>query len=636
MKHTILGVVYYFLSFCTTFSTSLCQDRVPAQDLPLETGSEISSVAPRRTAPPGSSNPFSTDDYVGEIDTVGTTWFPLQHNGSCGRMIRVDQSGNSHVVWTNGLDAGLFQRHVYYNLYDSTQGWGEIGWPVESTTRGGYTTLGVDADSYPFPAFHVVTPISPLGDAHTAVAALFWQMGVFQFWETPYVGSPVLELIWPKIAVDLQGRLHVVSTENPASGIPGDPMRMYYCRGTYDPIAFHIEYQPNQTLIGWTETIAADITASRHSDRMALVYTAIRTTLQGDTNQYNNDLNLVVSEDGASWDFSHPINVTSFIPPDTSLFPDTLAAMGDTLRAYTDASILFDQDDNIHVAFTTPYYDEIRGLISQNNSLIWHWSEAIGDFSLVADGWFGDVPYTCGPWQRFVQRPCICEDENSGDLYITYQMFDTSDVSAGNIPQSEVIISRSTSGGMYWSTGTDVTNTHSPGAPAGSCLSEYAVTCNETVEDGHIHILEFVDTDGMQWLNPSGEYTLDYVIYHKVPIDEIPATPLMPVRPLHVDTTAVPEQPHTGIIPAQFRLSQNYPNPFNAVTNIRFYVPYSTHVRVSVYNILGEKMITLIDKDLNPGTHTVLFDGTEFSSGVYFYEMEAGNNGEVKKAILLR
>ena len=60
-------------------------------------------------------------------------------------MIRVDQLGRVHVVWTNGVDAGLIHRHIYYNLYDSTEGWmwGEEGTLVENSLRSGFTFLGV-------------------------------------------------------------------------------------------------------------------------------------------------------------------------------------------------------------------------------------------------------------------------------------------------------------------------------------------------------------------------------------------------------------------------------------------------------------------------------------------------------------
>jgi hypothetical protein len=552
-------------------------------------------------------------------------------------MIRLDPDGNVHVVWMNALDAGLVWRHIYYNVMTST-GWvcGEQGTAIENATRAGYVTLGMNSEGCPFPCFHVTVTGTI---AHAAVAANFYPGWPFMYWELPYVGT--LELIWPTIAVDIQDRLHIVSTENPASGIPATPMRMYYCRGTYDPINFEIEYQQNQTLIGWTETIAADIAASRYSDRVAIAYTGMRENLSGGVNQYNNDIMLVVSEDGVTWDFDHPINVTDFIYPDPSLLPDTLAAMKDTLRAYTDASVFFDHLDNVHVAFTTPYYDEIRGYISQNNSLIWHWSERTGYYSLVADGWFGDASYECGAWNRFVQRPCICEDEGSGDLFITYQQFDTSDTSAEGFYQSEVLISRSTTCGVYWSESIDVTNTHAPFPPNESCLSEYSITCNETVEDDHLHMLHLIDTDGWQSTNPYGEYTLDYVIYQKVPIGRIPATPLMPVRPMHVDSIGMPplevaDKPNGSTMPDQFRLYQNYPNPFNAVTNIQFEVAIAGRVQISIYNILGQEVMTIRDKIMSPGMYVIQFDASMLSSGLYFYQLEAGDFKATEKMILIK
>jgi hypothetical protein len=636
MKYAILGVMYCLLSFCAAFSDTPHRDKIPLKNLPLATGNEKVSISPHRATPPAPRNPLSTDDYVGEIDTVGTTWSPLQHNGSCGRMIRVDGLSNIHAVWTNALDAGLVSRHIYYNMLDSTGWvWDSVGTAVESSNRGGYVTLGMNADGYPFPCFHVLTAGD---DSHSAVAAdLFPGTGSFQFWELPYVWNPnVLELIWPTIAVDIQGLLHVVSTENPASGIPATPMRMYYCQGIYDPGNFEFEFQQSQTLIGWTETFAADIAASRYSDRVAIVYAGMRENLSGGFNQYNNDIYLVVSEDGITWDFDHPVNVTNFIYPDPSLLPDTLAAMKDTLRAYTDASVFFDHNDDIHVAFTTPYYDEIRNLTSRNNSLIWHWSEETGYYSLVSDGWFGDVPYECGACNRFVQRPCICEDENSGDLFITYQLYDSSDISASGYPQAEIMVSRSTTGGIYWSTGIDVTNTHAPGGESGYCLSEYSITCNETVEAEQIHVLHLIDTGGGY-----EEGSLDYVIYQKVPIDEIPSTPLMPVRPMHVDSTGMPpveviDQPNADVIPGEFRLYQNYPNPFNAATNIRFQVANTGRFQIAVYNLLGQEVTTILDKVMSPGSHVIQFNASMLSSGVYFYQLTAADFKAAKKMILIK
>ncbi|HDL19477.1 MAG TPA: T9SS type A sorting domain-containing protein, partial [Bacteroidetes bacterium] len=77
------------------------------------------------------------------------------------------------------------------------------------------------------------------------------------------------------------------------------------------------------------------------------------------------------------------------------------------------------------------------------------------------------------------------------------------------------------------------------------------------------------------------------------------------------------------IIPMEFSLSQNYPNPFNPVTKIQFALPLRSKVTLKVYNFLGEALSTLIDGNMPAGTHTLLFDGEQLSSGIYFYRLQA-------------
>ncbi|KPL07895.1 hypothetical protein AMJ86_02535, partial [bacterium SM23_57] len=493
------------ICMCTAaWSEQTMIDKVPIRDLPFTGGNmDISSKQGNFRQLPdngGISSPPSVD-LIGEIDTVGSTWYDVQHNGTAGRMIKYDNAGWIHVCWMNGLESGATNRHVYYNLMQPVTGWawGNSGTPVESATRGGYCCLDVHETGYPHIAFHVV-----VGEVtRTAVAVdLFPGNAAFQYWTIPDVNNR--NIIWPRITLDLQNRTHLISTEDDGTEASSP---LWYCRGFFDtnmtfndPIQFDV-----------TETIAADITASRHSDRVAFVYTHPHPTLEGDTTQYNNDLYLVVSEDGVTWDFEHPQNITGFLQPDTLLFPDTTAAMMDTLRAYTDASILFDENDMIHVAFTTLYYDGINGLISINNSLIWHWSEELGwEPSLIADGWWGGVPFECGAWQRFVQRPCLAIDTTSGDLFCTYQHYDTADVSQGGYPQGDIYVSRSTNNGQRWSVGINVTDTHAPNAAPNDCLSERDPSCSETIEDGALYMFYIMDTDAGAIPQDEGSWTLCY------------------------------------------------------------------------------------------------------------------------------
>jgi choice-of-anchor B domain-containing protein len=94
-------------------------------------------------------------------------------------------------------------------------------------------------------------------------------------------------------------------------------------------------------------------------------------------------------------------------------------------------------------------------------------------------------------------------------------------------------------------------------------------------------------------------------------------------------------------IPERFALDQNYPNPFNPSTTFEFEVPVASHVRLTVYNLLGQAVKTLLDDPVEPGTHRAKWDGRNESgqsvvSGVYFYRMEAGDFVGTRKMVLLK
>ncbi len=88
--------------------------------------------------------------------------------------------------------------------------------------------------------------------------------------------------------------------------------------------------------------------------------------------------------------------------------------------------------------------------------------------------------------------------------------------------------------------------------------------------------------------------------------------------------------------PSEYALEQNYPNPFNPSTTINFSIGKVTNVKLRVYNILGQQVMTLVDTRMTPGAHSVVFDAGKLASGVYFYRLDAGNFVSVKKMLLLK
>jgi hypothetical protein len=101
----------------------------------------------------------------------------------------------------------------------------------------------------------------------------------------------------------------------------------------------------------------------------------------------------------------------------------------------------------------------------------------------------------------------------------------------------------------------------------------------------------------------------------------------------------------TGVVennsnPKIFSLEQNYPNPFNPVTKIRFTVPAGissgAFVSILIYDMSGKHVETLLNKQMNPGSHEVEWNAANYSSGVYFYKLQAEGFVDTKKMILIK
>ncbi len=97
-------------------------------------------------------------------------------------------------------------------------------------------------------------------------------------------------------------------------------------------------------------------------------------------------------------------------------------------------------------------------------------------------------------------------------------------------------------------------------------------------------------------------------------------------------------------LPTAFALEQNYPNPFNPSTQIQFALPKASHVKLEIYNALGERIATLLNETRQPGYYSEQFDAIGLASGIYFYRLQAGDPSagsghsfvDTKKLLLLK
>ena len=90
------------------------------------------------------------------------------------------------------------------------------------------------------------------------------------------------------------------------------------------------------------------------------------------------------------------------------------------------------------------------------------------------------------------------------------------------------------------------------------------------------------------------------------------------------------------LVPNKFELSQNFPNPFNPLTHISYALPTDEFVNLTVYNVLGKAITTLVNEQKHAGSYNISFNASELPSGVYFYKLIAGNYVSIKKMLLLK
>ena len=95
------------------------------------------------------------------------------------------------------------------------------------------------------------------------------------------------------------------------------------------------------------------------------------------------------------------------------------------------------------------------------------------------------------------------------------------------------------------------------------------------------------------------------------------------------------EEAQPEILPGKFYLS-NYPNPFNATTVINYQLPVDAHIRLDIYNLLGEKVATLVEERQEAGYRSVIWDASELSSGLYFYKLTVDDFTETMRMMLVK
>jgi hypothetical protein len=158
-----------------------------------------------------------------------------------------------------------------------------------------------------------------------------------------------------------------------------------------------------------------------------------------------------------------------------------------------------------------------------------------------------------------------------------------------------------------------------------------SVTLYASIDGGAYNVFGTTNEDSLQVTLATGVHKYSFYALGKDYIGNVES-----IRPAIIGTESTNGIEQIENKPAKYSLSQNYPNPFNPVTTIEFSIPKTDNVTIKIYNVLGQEIKTLINGKMDAGTYKAEWQANNNSSGIYFYQMKAGDFSSTKKLILLK
>ncbi len=625
---------------------------------------------------------YELDEYIGDTVIVGMSALDNQHNIQISRTIAYNPYGNdgqgiASIVFTD-LSFSGDTRQVKMNRVILDNGTliveAETGYGVSAGQRGGYATIGMCPsveDPVAVIAFHDRNNQSSPWTARVA-GELSILPGVFNSYDIPLPGDDIA-VTQAKVAIDCNNIAHVVYCRT------GDdePREVYYARLQYDPLAnsFTILNPGNipQLVVEDAGASNADIVVSPDGQRVVIIKTIGRYELGVVEMDSSWDVDLAYWESndgGESWNFGaeNAINITQFQGPNPDALPDTITACVDTFRQDYECSAFLDTDNTLHVAFTVHRYFHYSALLVRDfvQSKIYYWNEEDQLYIQIASG---DYLMSAIPpaYDGYVGNPSLYVDPETDNIYCLYQQYgeegDTlEDGSARDVGETSGILNADLfmtasmpyygiEPGYLWLNGINITDTRgtSGAIPAGDCRSERDASLAINNDGDYLHVAYLLDLDAGDTDNqtPEGTVTDNPIVYQRIPkqvlIDSFYTDQnFISNYPLHDDSTGFWEwtssSPEHGsaIHPDEFELTDIYPNPFNSTARINFELDVQGTVSLSVFDILGREVATLLNRQMQPGHHEVSFEASDLASGVYFVVLQSGSAQHIQKMALIR
>ena len=445
--------------------------------------------------------------YQSPGDSAGTTSWGLQVSGSMGQRIMVDDYRQVHMSWTK-MDTNQTVRYCAWNgRYADGSFYGE----TQATTGwSGYVQLDITRDSDP-------------NNQRTMIAYTYNDGSGPQSWIDIDGGN--LWGAWPQNPKSTGYDDYVIPSACVASNNNIVLANAISTPGFYTSRLFlTTNYGNSWSLITEIDSCCkySQFVRSSHnpgSHKVAFVLARFITdTLAADKHD-NNVWYMVSTDDGFTWPSLN--QATNYQP-----YPV------DSVRAYCEANAVFDTSDNLHITWTG---QKVDSSVYYTASKIFHWDELNDTITVVNSpstyysepgGWWIRIPGT-GYFSRVpADQPQLVVDPITNWLYCLWHgNDDPDDYSQGGYYNGEIYGAYSTDNGLTWSNYRNLTNTRTPGAPPGACLSEESMTASPYIVDDSLYITFVEDKDaGYYWSLGQRDITNNIVrcwIFHKDLISSI-------------------------------------------------------------------------------------------------------------------
>lgn len=515
-------------------------------------------------------------------DVIGTTYPYPQNIGPTGSRIGVCDDNSIYICWTNvlGWPYPPAPRHVFGNWQSTDGDWLEDGYQISQYAGCGFINSDIIYNNLGAFVFHSTS------NEPVIIVAIEWDppgLGFFDYFiapnevhpQTPY--SPGI-CMWPQITVDRNDNIHLVMTES---------AEMRWQRFCYTRSEDGGTSWTDVDLVDNVVFVSGIVISSPVSDKVAIVYIHADDTIS----QAFNWPNYVVSDDGLNWDFADGIIEVPYpYAPNFDLW------------AYRNIDAIFDYNDELHLAW--PVYGE-------GCDWLLHYREGADTIEVISQ--IPDTTTNHPIYSLLIDQVSLSRWEDPSALFAAWCQYNDSDTNTAGDYNGEIYISQSDDNGLNWETPRNITNSPSPNCDYGNCHSEI-YPCADEEADSLPHIAYIYDP----FFSPDSVWdNLLSVMY---------------LGPEHmVDINQPPDD-----LPSSYFLSQNFPNPFNAVTTIQYNLPEQSYVTIEIYNILGQKVKSLLSDEQPAGYHSAVWQADGFTSGSYFYKIQAGNFTQTKSCLLLK